>query len=107
MGSTEDVRQKVDKLRELEDYIHEVNAIQEEDAEDVNVDDVMKEVDEGVAEDMLKELDLQNIPSTIPEQEKVMIEEKREPVLEEEQLQIVHKQWMFSLNQTECHALVF
>lgn len=84
MGSTEDVRQKVDKLRELEDYIHEVNAIQEEDAEDVNVDDVMKEVDEGVAEDMLKELDLQNIPSTIPEQEKVMIEEKREPVLEEE-----------------------
>lgn len=84
MGSTEDVRQKVDKLRELEDYIHEVNAIQEEDAEDVNVDDVMKEVDEGVAEDMLKELDLQIIPSTIPEQEKVMIEEKREPVLEEE-----------------------
>ena len=84
MGSTEDVRQKVDKLKELEDYIHEVNAIQEEDAEDVNVDDVMKEVDEGVAEDMLKELDLQIIPSTIPEQEKVMIEEKREPVLEEE-----------------------
>lgn len=90
MGSTEEVRRKVDKLKELEDYIHEVNDIQDESLEEPNVDDIMKEVDEGLSKDMLEELDSVSVPTTIPDvetantEEKENSEEKRVPVLEEE-----------------------
>lgn len=90
MGSTEEVRRKVDKLKELEDYIHEVNDIQDESLEEPNVDDIMKEVDEGLSKDMLEELDSVSVPTTIPEveaanpEEKENSEEKKVPVLEEE-----------------------
>lgn len=90
MGSTEEVRRKVDKLKELEDYIHEVNDIQDESLEEPNVDDIMKEVDEGLSKDMLEELDSVSVPTRIPEAETANPEEmentkqKRVPVLEEE-----------------------
>ena len=90
MGSTEEVRRKVDKLKELEDYIHEVNDIQDESMEEPNVDDIMKEVDEGLSKDVLVELDSVSVPTTIPEaetanpEEKENTEQKRVPVLEEE-----------------------
>ena len=89
MGSTEDVRRKMDKLKELEDYIHEVNEIQAESVEETNVDDVLQEVDEGVSKDMLDELNTINVPTTIPEQvteneQKESTAEKSELISEEE-----------------------
>lgn len=90
MGSTEEVRRKVDKLKELEDYIHEVNDIQDESLEEPNVDDIMKEVDEGLSKDMLEELDSVSVRTRIPEAETANPEEmenteqKRVPILEEE-----------------------
>ena len=87
MGSTEEVRRKVDKLKELEDYIHEVNDIQDESMEEPNVDGIMQEVDEGLSKDTLEELESVSVPTTIPEantEEKENTEEKRVPVLEEE-----------------------
>ena len=89
MGSTEDVRRKMDKLKELEDYIHEVNEIQAESVEETNVDDVLQEVDEGVSKDMLDELNTINVPTTIPEQvteneQKESTAEKSELIAEEE-----------------------
>ena len=90
MGTTEEVRRKVDKLKELEDYIHEVNDIQDESLEEPNVDDIMKEVDEGLSKDMLEELDSVSVRTRIPEAETANPEEmenteqKRVPVLEEE-----------------------
>ena len=77
MGTVDEIREKNERLKELEDFINDVNDTIVKDAEAPNVDDVLQDVDKSIAEDQLEELNMLQIPTSVSQ------EEEKEPAEQE------------------------
>ena len=80
MGTVDEIREKNERLKELEDFINDVNDTIVKDAEAPNVDDVLQDVDKSIAEDHLEELNMLQIPTSVSQKEEEEPAEK-EPAL--------------------------
>ena len=80
MGTVDEIREKNERLKELEDFINDVNDTIVKDAEAPNVDDVLQDVDKSIAEDQLEELNMLQIPTSVSQEEEKEPAEK-EPAL--------------------------
>ena len=80
MGTVDEIRER---LKELEDFINDVNDTIVKDAEAPNVDDVLQDVDKSIAEDQLEELNMLQIPTSVSQEEEKEPAEK-EPALVDE-----------------------
>lgn len=83
MGTVDEIREKNERLKELEDFIIDVNDTIVKDAEAPNVDDVLQDVDKSIAEDQLEELNMLQIPTSVSQEEEKEPAEK-EPALVDE-----------------------
>lgn len=83
MGTVDEIREKNERLKELEDFINDVNDTIVKDAEAPNVDDVLQDVDKSIAEDQLEELNMLQIPTSVSQEEEKGPAEK-EPALVDE-----------------------
>ena len=83
MGPVDEIREKNERLKELEDFINDVNDTIVKDAEAPNVDDVLQDVDKSIAEDQLEELNMLQIPTSVSQEEEKEPAEK-EPALVDE-----------------------
>ncbi len=83
MGTVDEIREKNERLKELEDFINDVNDTIVKDAEAPNVDDVLQDVDKSIAEDQLEELNMLQIPTSVSQEEEKEPAEK-EPALVDE-----------------------
>lgn len=79
----DEIREKNERLKELEDFINDVNDTIVKDAEAPNVDDVLQDVDKSIAEDQLEELNMLQIPTSVSQEEEKEPAEK-EPALVDE-----------------------
>lgn len=83
MGTVDEIREKNERLKELEDFINDVNDTIVKDAEAPNVDDVLQDVDKSIAGDQLEELNMLQIPTSVSQEEEKEPAEK-EPALVDE-----------------------
>lgn len=83
MGTVDEIREKNERLKELEDFINDVNDTIVKDAEAPNVDDVLQDVDKSIAEDQLEELNMLQMPTSVSQEEEKEPAEK-EPALVDE-----------------------
>ena len=83
MGTVDEIREKNERLKELEDFINDVNDTIVKDAEAPNVDDVLQDVDKSIAEDQLEELNMLQKPTSVSQEEEKEPAEK-EPALVDE-----------------------
>lgn len=83
MGTVDEIREKNERLKELEDFINDVNDTIVKDADAPNVDDVLQDVDKSIAEDQLEELNMLQIPTSVSQEEEKEPAEK-EPALVDE-----------------------
>ena len=83
MGTVDEIREKNERRKELEDFINDVNDTIVKDAEAPNVDDVLQDVDKSIAEDQLEELNMLQIPTSVSQEEEKEPAEK-EPALVDE-----------------------
>ena len=82
-GCADNIGSVYDRLKELEDFINDVNDTIVKDAEAPNVDDVLQDVDKSIAEDQLEELNMLQIPTSVSQEEEKEPAEK-EPALVDE-----------------------
>lgn len=83
MGTVDEIREKNKRLKELEDFINDVNDTIVKDAEAPNVDDVLQDVDKSIAEDQLEELNMLQIPTSVSREEEEEPAEKKPALVDE------------------------
>lgn len=79
----DEIREKNKRLKELEDFINDVNDTIVKDAEAPNVDDVLQDVDKSIAEDQLEELNMLQIPTSVSREEEEEPAEKKPALVDE------------------------